>query len=400
MKKININAVKMGSMVNLSIDGKLTKKNCNTPEEANTFFKAILKAKENPTDENLKTIRCLLREKLRIAMLARLEVDPETNEVFLAGFNTPVPMTLVEVIREYHENGYPLDAILNFWKLLMINPDKRVCESLFNFIKIHDFSITDAGYMIVYKAVDNKDRTKREKTFEEYVSNQVLHVRKNWKCSPKKYVVYKSNDSEEYGIAKVETITGWDEDDKGIEIIGNLDELHKAIFDSPANDKIQPINVPVYTDKYSHSMTIVLGEPVYMDRKECNGDPSEDCSNGLHCGCTSYVESFGNSCDVVLVCYVNPMNVISVPKSECSKMRVSEYYPIAVATYKDKKIDVVEQKYFEDDYREYELTELNELIAKVQAEELPIEAAINSEPETRSLEEMMKILSTRLIDIE
>src|ERR1035437_3561140 len=140
--------------------------------------------------------------------------------------------------------------------------------------------------------------------------------------------------------------------------------------------------------KYSHSMNIVLGEPVYMDRKECNGDPSEDCSIGLHCGCTSYVESFGNSCDVVLVCYVNPMNVISVPKSECSKMRVSEYYPIAVATYKDKKIDVVEQKYFEDDYREYELTELNELIAKVQAEELPIEAAINSEPETRSLEEI------------
>jgi hypothetical protein len=147
-------------------------------------------------------------------------------------------------------------------------------------------------------------------------------------------------------------------------------------------------------------MTILLGKPVQQARKECDGDPAEDCSNGLHCGCTSYVESFGNSCDVVLVCYVNPMNVISVPKSECSKMRVSEYYPIAVATYKDKKIDVVEQKYFEDDYREYELTELNELIAKVQAEELPIEAAINSEPETRSLEEMMKILSTRLIDIE
>jgi hypothetical protein len=375
----------------------LQKKSCKTPEEANTLFKAILKAKEKPTDENLKTIRCLLSEKLRIAMLAGLEVDPDTNEVFLAGFNTPIPMTLVEVIREYHENNYPLDAIINFWKLLMINPDKRVRDTLFNFIKIHDFSITDAGYMVVYKAVDYKDRIKRERTFEEYVSNQVLHVRKDWKCSPKKYVVYKSNDSGEYGIAKVETVENWDEDDKGIEVMGNLDELYKAIFDGVTNDKF---TVPVYTDKYTHSMTIILGEPVFMERKDCDGDPAEDCSVGLHCGCTSYTNTYGNNCDAILVCYVNPMNVISVPKSECSKMRVSEYFPVAVATYKNQKIDVIEQKYFEDDYINYEVEELEQLIAKVKSEELPIETAINAEPEARLMSELLKIISTRLIDIE
>jgi hypothetical protein len=399
MKKVNINVVKMGSIVNLSINGKLQKKTCKTPEEANTFFKAILKAKENPTDENLKTIRCLLSEKLRIAMLAGLEIDTDTNEIFLAGFNTPIPQTLVDVIEDYTKNKYPITAIINFWKLLMINPDKRVRETLFNFIKIHDFSITDAGYMIVYKAVDYKDRVKRDRTFEEYVSNQVLHVKKNWKCSPYKYGVYKIIATGEYGISKVSTFENWDEKEKGIELLGNLGDLFDALFGENKNE-IQSHNVPVYTDKYTHTMTIMLGKPVFMERRDCNGDPAEDCSIGLHCGCTSYTNTYGHDCDAILVCYVNPMNVISVPKSECSKMRVSEYFPMAVATYKDKKIDVIEQKYFEDDYREYELTELNELIAKVQAEELPIEAAINSEPETRSLEEMMKILSTRLIDIE
>ena len=81
-------------------------------------------------------------------------------------------------------------------------------------------------------------------------------------------------------------------------------------------------------------------------------------------------------------------------------MRVSQYYPFGVASYKDGNIDVIEQKYYEENYIEYEIDELIKEIAKVKAEELPIETAVNSEPETRSLEEMMKILSTRLIDIE
>jgi hypothetical protein len=398
MKKININVVKMGSIVNLSINGKLQKKNCKTPEEATILFKAILKAKENPTDENLKKIKCLLSEKLRIAMLAGLESDPETNEIFLAGFNTPIPQTLVDVIEDYTKNKYPLDAIINFWKLLMINPDKRIREKLFDFIKVHDFSLTDAGYMIVYKAVERKENTEKNR-FAEYISNQVLHVKKNWKCSPRKYVVYKGNDSGEYGIAKVETVENWDEDDKGIEIMGNLDDLYKAIFDAPANDKPTKNTVPVYTDKYSHTMTIVLGEPVYMERKECDGDPEQDCSIGLHVGATEYVNNYADNCDAVLVCYVNPAHVISVPKSESSKMRVSEYFPVAVATYKDKKIDVIEQKYFEDDYREYEWEDLNDQIEKVLAEELPIENAKNAEPESRPISELKKIIEARIIDL-
>jgi hypothetical protein len=396
MKKININAVKFGTVVSLSIDGKLQKKSCKTSEEANTLFKAILKAKEKPTDENVKGIYALLSEKIRVARKAGLEADPANGEVYLAGFNTPLPQLLIDVIEEYTDNGYPIDAIINFWKLLMINPDKRVRNTLFNFIKIHDFSITDAGYMVVYKAVDYKDRVKRERTFEEYVSNQVLHVKKDWKCSPKKYDVYKSNDSGEYGIAKVETVENWDEDDKGIEVMGNLGELYKAIFDGVTSDES---TVPVYTDKHTHTMTILLGKPVQQARKECNGDPAEDCSNGLHVGCTGYVNSFGNNCDVVLVCLVNPAHVISVPKSECTKMRVCEYFPVAVATYKDQKIDVIEQKYFEDDYREYELEDLNNQIEKMLAEELPVETAINAEPETRSLDELKKIIETRIIDI-
>jgi hypothetical protein len=398
MKKINIQAVKFGTVVNLSIDGKLQKKNCKTPEEANTLFKTILKAKENPNEDNLKKIRCLLSEKLRVAMLAGLESDPETNEIFLAGFNTPVPEVLFNVIKEYHENGYPIDAIINFWKLLMINPDKRVREKLFDFIKVHDFSLTDNGYMIVYKAVARKENTEKNR-FAEYISNQVLHVRKNWKCNPKKYVVYKINGTEEYGITKVETVENWNENDKDIEVMGNLGELFNSIFNDGETTENE---VPVYLSKSNQApkMEIRLGIPVVMPRSECNGDPMVECSFGLHCGSTKYVQTFADTNDAILMCLVNPAHVIAVPVADNSKMRVSQYYPFGVASYKDGNIDVIEQKYYEENYIEYEIDELIKEIAKVKAEELPIETAVNSEPETRSLEEMMKILSTRLIDIE
>ena len=81
-------------------------------------------------------------------------------------------------------------------------------------------------------------------------------------------------------------------------------------------------------------------------------------------------------------------------------MRVSEYFPFAVATYNSGKIDIVEQAYFELDYQEYEINALEALIIKVKAEEIPIATAKKAKAETRPFSELMKILSTRLVDIE
>lgn len=402
----NINVIKIGNSVKISINGKLHQKNCGNASEANDLFSLCLKAKEDPTDENIKNIRAYLNEKIRVAILAGLENDPETGEVFLAGFNTPIPDTLVEIIKEYHENNYPMDAILNFWKLLMLNPDKRVREDLFDFIKTHDFVLTDAGYMVVYKAVYTKENKMdaQAKAFAEYISREVLHVRKDWKCSPRKYVVYKNLETEVWDITKKETAEGWDEEEKNVEILGNLGELFDSIFNVEVKE--EESLVPEYTDMYSRTMRIVLGEPVKQDRKECDANYRNDCSNGLHVGATKYVEKFAHvfphddSTSTILVCYVNPANVVAVPQYDHSKMRTCEYFPFALATYEDGKIDIIEQAYFESDYTEYEVEELAKLVEKVQAEELPIERAINCEnDEERPMNELMKIIESRLVDI-
>jgi len=395
MKKINV--IKIGNMVKISLGGKLHQKNCGSPKEADELFRLCLKAKEDPTDENVNNVRAYLNERTRVAILAGLENDPETGEVFLAGFNTPIPDTLVEIIKEYHENQYPMDAILNFWKLLMLNPDKRVRTVLFDFIKTHDFVLTDAGYMVVYKAVNDVKTEGLDTSFAEYISNRYLHVKKTFKESPKNHVVYKDSDGN-FATTNVKTAEKWKETEKEIEFLGNLNELFDAIFNTEVEDSEKA--VPVYTDMHTNTMRIVLGEPVKQDRKDCDADFRRDCSNGLHVGATKYVESFANSNGTVLVCYVNPANVVAVPDYDHSKMRVSEYFPFAIATYSDRKIDVIEQAFFESDYCEYELEELERQVALVQAEELPIETAMKAEAEVRPMSELLKIIESRLIDIE
>ena len=397
MSKIKIQAIRIGNVINLSIGGKLHKKNCGNPQEAQELYRLVLVARENPTDENIKAVQMFLNEKTRIAYLCGLESDTETGEVYLAGFNTPIPMSLLEVIKEYHENGYPLEAILNFWKLLMINPDKRVRTSLFDFITTHDFVLTDKGYMVVYKAVVDHAEKDANTVFAEFISNRYLHVKKTWKESPKNYVVYK-HENGEYAITNIRTAEKWDEESNGIEVLGNLADLFDAIYNT--DNKVGEESTPVYTDMHSRTMKIELGKPVRMERKECDSDPAQDCSYGLHCGATKYVENFADSNGTILVCYVNPAHVVAVPNYDHSKMRVAEYFPFAIATYNDGKIDIIEEQYFESDYCEYEVEELEKQIALVMSEQLPIEKAKGAEEESRPMKELMKILESRLVDLE
>ncbi len=389
----NIQGIKLGNVVNISINGRLHKKNCGSPEEAKELFALVLKAKEDPCDSNIRAIRLYINDRIRIALVAGLEADVDSGEVYLAGFNTPVPETLVNVIKEYHEDGYPIDAIINFWKLLMINPDKRIRTVLFDFIKTHDFVLTDSGYMLVYKAVAVVETKKEDDTLKRYVFEQYTHVKTDWKCSPNKYMVYQNLGDDTFGISKRQTVDGWDADDKNIKVLGLLGDLNADM------DKIEAETETTYTDKHTQKMVIKLGEPVKQKRKECDADFRNDCSNGLHCGSTKYVSDFADDSDVILTCLVNPMNVVAIPEFDHSKMRVCEYFPIGIATYENGKIEVTEQLYFENDYKIHEEEELNKMIAKVKKQEKPIDKAMKGDDETRPMSELLKILEGRMVDI-
>ena len=392
-----ISGNKVGTKVNLFINGTLHSKECGTDEGANVFFKEILKVIADPTDENVDGLYEFLNKNIRIAKMAGFEYDVQTGETFMEGFNTPVPELLVETIKDYLENKFPIESITNFWKLLMANPDHRVREDLFKFIATHDFSLTEKGYMIVYKTVDYMNMVTQD--VASFVSNAYLRVRKDWDTSPKKYVVYKNfTDDEdenptdfELKLTKKVTFAKWDVEAKGVELVGNLNDLQKNL-----DSLIEDGESSVFTDLHTHRMKIRLGVPVKMNRGECDADPKVSCSEGLHVGATSYVQSFANTNSVVLVCLVNPMNVMAVPEYDHSKMRVCEYYPFALATFEDRKIDIIEQKFFEYDYVSHEEKDLNEILS-VQYDVR--DTAINADEDERDYAEYRSILEARVKDI-
>jgi len=198
------------------------------------------------------------------------------------------------------------------------------------------------------------------------------------------------------GITKKRTINFWNLKEKNLKIIGNLADLFNNIIKTKNNTNQ---NASKYTDMYSKTMTIELGVPVKVPRESCDADPQKSCSTGLHVGATKYVESYADENSVILVCLVNPMNIVAVPDNESSKMRVCEYYPFALATFNNNKIEIIEQKYFEFDYRNYKLTDLETMAEKTIANEQPIKNAIHSELDDRSLSELTTVIQSRIYDI-
>jgi len=390
--KNTIQAIRIGNTINCFINGKLYKKTFGDSKDADTLFDYIMKHSINPTDDDVNYILSMIIDSLRIALKCGLETDPNTGKVYLAGFNTPVPKTLINIFEEYHEKGYSLEMLENFWQLLMLNEDKRNRERAFDFITQHDFVVTNKGYMVVYKAVYLKqdvDVATKQKEFLGYIHEKYNTIKYKWKKSPKHYYVY-DND----GVFHItRNFKQWEK-----QIVGNLKDLFENGVNNINFENKEPETV--YTDMYSKTMTIKLGEPVKIERGSCDADPSKDCSYGLHVGATKYVERFANDNSIILVCLVNPANIVAVPDYDHSKMRVSEYFPIGVAERDDNgNIQIIDQPFYEDDYVSYEQEELVKLLEKVRNDEPLRETPKNGEEETRDMAELQKIIEKRIVSI-
>lgn len=99
-----------------------------------------------------------------------------------------------------------------------------------------------------------------------------------------------------------------------------------------------------YRDCHSGTMDNSIGKTVSMDRKNCDSNPSQTCSRGLHVCTKGYLSSFGG--DKVIICKVNPKNVVAIPRDYSSmKMRTCEYK--VVGEIKDQKEfgDIIEKLY-------------------------------------------------------
>lgn len=84
-----------------------------------------------------------------------------------------------------------------------------------------------------------------------------------------------------------------------------------------------------YLDHHSGTVENRPGKVIEMPRNQISDDPKEACHVGFHVGALSYAQSFGSDDRIILVCKVDPENVVCVPYDESQrKMRVCKYFVV------------------------------------------------------------------------
>lgn len=108
---------------------------------------------------------------------------------------------------------------------------------------------------------------------------------------------------------------------------GNL-LLYKAV--NKVNNKIfKPFHKGIggyVNGEFSKELHQKIGDIVTMKRNDVESNPEKPCSQGLHCGTWEYAKYFGNEDSIILLCEVNPEDVVSVPYDcDSQKIRCSKY---------------------------------------------------------------------------
>lgn len=277
--------------------------------------------------------------------------------VYLKGYSIPVPQGLIDAILDatYNPNSpYSIDALINFWKWAILNPNSEARNDLFGWFKTGEFAITDEGMVIAYRCVEIKQRGINKK-LADYVNTEYAKI-KGWKKSPKNYAVI-----QEAGqlYLTVETRKNPEAvDHKGF--LGSLSDLYSDINTMEEGT--------VYTDRYTRTFEIRIGEEVSMDRNDCDEDRDASCSRGLHFMSTKYNLRLGN---IKLVVLINPMNIVAFPRYDNTKGRSCAYLPVGLAQV-DEEGEIIElgNGTFSFEYAQAGKKQLEELLAEKGLEEM------------------------------
>lgn len=221
-----------------------------------------------------------------------------------------IPEDFVEKILEAEENEdyAELNKYRNFWTLVSMNPDPRVRNNIFWFIRQWDMKITDSGLIVAYRNAVLKHNV--------YSPDEIKSIINAYYTE--KYINHKNP--------------------YDIELDGYKMSLGQ-LYDSVVNP--DDCECTEFTDAHSRTTTIRLGQPVSIPRSDC--DPCQDnvCSKGLHTASKGWLKNnyFG---DVGLQVLVNPAYVVAIPPLDSyGKMRCCEYLPVAIVDF-DENGDVIE----------------------------------------------------------
>lgn len=321
-------------------------------------------------------------------LVSELGDDFEQDEngfVYYKGVNQPLPKVMVDSLLDAKLNpnsNFTLTSLMNFWKYVLLNPDKHIREGLFKWLQSSKFSITEDGNIIAYRNVDIKTHGSVNKKLYEFVQESWSKI-KRWKKSPAKFRVAKID--EEYSLVKDDYYN------ENAIILGHVDIL-KTNFDK-GFDKV--VYEPQHKGPYGQH--IEFGTPVTMPRDQCNNDPKDLCSRGLHQMSVGYSLRLGNT---TITSLINPYNVVAIPEEgNFSKFRCCEYYPIGLTEIKDGKIVEFEPGTYDIPYNGIE--SLEKMLETFSVVELQEKGLLSTELEENTFKAVFKkakeVINNRVI---
>jgi hypothetical protein len=293
---------------------------CNTPEKE--LYQKLF-PKDGLADYIDKKSEILERR-------GTLVVIPSISEVSL-------PEDLVQAIvkAEKDNNKKEINKYLNFWRLVSLNPDDRVRNNIYWFMKKWDVEMTNNGMLVGYRNVTIKEKGLISTPVAKEIITNYFNIKINLQKNPEDfYVEIKNNCVTLHTEERKDLLT--------------LEDWYEEIM-------CDKIHTDTYTDVHSHSTTIKIGQPVRMPRESCDTIQENSCSRGLHLGGKAWIKRnyFG---EVGIQCLVNPANIVAVPTIDnYGKLRCCEYFPVAFVEY-DEYGDIID-KGFPADYETEAITE-------------------------------------------
>ena len=282
-------------------------------------------------------------QKLRNRILKSDYMTMEGNSIYIKSISElTVPQDFAEKLIDAEEANdvNKIQAYLNFWTLLSLNPDSRVRNNTFWFINKWDIKLTKSGLIIAYRNADVYSEGSRfNKELTQFVAQRYWEKKQSTTDNPDDYIVIMSND--DYLLVREDSYLS--EEDI---YIGDLVDLYTMLT---TDDSEQ---TTVFTDHHSGKFRIRLGHIVQMDRSKVDSCQENSCSSGLHCAGKNWLENnyFGT---VGMRVLVNPADICAIPTiDEYGKMRTCAYYPVSIVNYgaDGHIVDENIEDGFEDDF--------------------------------------------------
>ena len=358
-------------------DGSIVSK----PNATNDDFNAVRNASSEETIIRVLGSSEVLAEKLKHeaemakmqSIIKGLEVlsslndfEVEGNSVKLRGTGRTMPQLLVEKfiqivdVESYYAGFGDLESRLEqndeyqglkrFFMWCCLNPRAEVADRLYDFLNKNGFRITKQGFFI---ALRNVVTLHGGSDLVSFISNVYNKVKAVWKKDTNEYTVFLENgqykivhnedlrdhtmiecgecdgegvfdtDDEWYDEELCHVCDGLGEYEDMSEInhgqkIGGLTELY---LDLPNRHENR------FTDNWSRTFDIRIGQPVNMPIDECNWSTQDCATAGLHFA--GYTAPYVLCGDTTVFTLHNPMKVVGIGEE---KGRCWEYLPFMLTT--------------------------------------------------------------------